>query len=333
MRWRTLLTAAVALAMALGGVALTVGDGAGDMGRSSPAQSSPGQSSPGGDGTAGGAGADPDGGARSSPPAPTTPPLVDADRPIHVDAVGEFFGWALRDRHTGDETGSEHWHQTTSTESLIKVWVVGDHLRRLTEAGQRPTARDLRDGRVAIRDSNNDTTQRMYVEGGGDRVVERMVETCGLRDTHIPEHGHGWWSRTEMSPRDAVRLGECVADGRAAGPEWTDWLLTQMRQVRGTTAPADQRAHEGFEGGRWGIIDGLPPRVADQVAIKNGWTRIDRTDSWHVSCLAVTDDWVLAVMMRYPAGYPLDYGADRCAEVASQTIGQSLADPGQVSPR
>jgi hypothetical protein len=244
----------------------------------------------------------------AEPPAPAP----DLSASVSVDIDG-FLTWAARDRTTGEVVSSGH--EINSTESMIKVWVAADHLRRAAEAGREPSPDSLTDASLAIRDSNNEATQRLYAAGGYDEVVERMIDHCGLTDTEVVP---GWWSRTMISAEDAVRLGECVADGTAAGPQWTDWLLEQMRQVQGTTADKDQRADEGFEGGRWGIIDGLPPELRDDVAIKNGWTRIGETDSWHLNCLAVTDDWVLAVLMRYPAGYSLDYGADRCAGVASQ---------------
>lgn len=240
-------------------------------------------------------------------PSPSPEPLVT----VEVDG---FFAWAMRDRTRDEVLQSANAHETSSTESMIKVWIVADYLRRTSD----PSRRDLADASRAIRDSHNGATERLYQAGGEDRVVRRMIEICELRDTYIPNGGSGWWSRTEMSAADAVRLGECVVNGTAAGPEWTDWLLEEMRRVRGTTAPKDQRPD--FEGGRWGIIDGLPEPVAEQVSIKNGWTRIGHDNSWHVNCLGVTEQWVLAVMMRYPARSSLDYGAERCAEVARQLI-------------
>lgn len=246
---------------------------------------------------------------------------VTAEPPPEVTVeVDGFLAWALRDRITGDTVASANATETSSTESMIKTWLVADRLRRIAERGREPGSEVLRDARLAIRDSHNAAAQRLYVAGGQDAVVRRMIKICGLADTHIPEGSSGWWSRTEMSAIDAVRLGACLADGTAAGPEWTDWLLEQMRNVRGTTAAKDQRTAENFEGGRWGIIHGLPPHLAEQAAIKNGWTRIGRDSSWHLNCLAITDGWVMAVMMRYPAEYPLDYGAQRCAHVARQLV-------------
>jgi hypothetical protein len=253
-----------------------------------------------------------------STPSPEPGSLFAAAAEVDVDIEG-FLAWAALDRTTGQRVSSPNATDTSSTESMIKVWIVADYLRLATEQGLAPSEEGLRDAQLAIRHSHNGAAQRLYVAGGQDEVVERMVDICGLADTHIPQDGSGWWSRTEMSAIDAVRLGECAADGTAAGPEWTGWLLDEMQQVVGTTADEDQRPDEDFEGGRWGVIDGLPAQVVDAgVSIKNGWTRIGRDSSWHLNCLAITDQWVIAVMMRYPAEYSLDYGAQRCASAARQ---------------
>jgi hypothetical protein len=254
--------------------------------------------------------------------APDPEGLLDPRVEVDVEVDG-FLAWAALDRRTGQLAASPNATETSSTESMIKVWIVADHLRRTAAADDQPSEAALLDARRAIRDSHNGAAERLYVAGGRDAVVERMIDRCGLEDTYVGDSG--WWSRTEISALDAVRLGECVADGTAAGPEWTGWLLEEMRNVRGSTDPADQRLAENFEGGRWGIIDGLPDEVAGTVAIKNGWTRIGRTGSWHLACLAVAEDWVMAVLMRYPAEYSLDYGAQRCAAVGDQLIGDRLA--------
>jgi hypothetical protein len=250
-------------------------------------------------------------GGPDEPAAPKLPTLAPA--PVEVDIDG-FLAWALLDRNTGEISGSRNYTRTSTTQSMIKVWIVADFLRRTADRGDEPSDSDLAAARAAIRDSNDNTTMSLYLRGGDDAVVARMIDICHLTETSIFP---GWWSRTRISARDAARLGDCVASGAAAGPEWTDWVLAEMRKVRGSTAPEDQPA-----GGRWGIIDGLPePMVRDGgVAIKNGWTRIGADNNWHLNCLALADSWVLAVLMRYPAERSLDYGAARCADVASQLV-------------
>jgi len=232
--------------------------------------------------------------------------------PVKVSMDG-FAAWALLDRQTGKISGSDNMTATSSTESMIKVWLVSDYLRRDPE----PSAERLAEASTAIRDSDDNAAQSLYLAGGGDEVVRRMISMCGLTDTSVARPG--WWSYTQMSPRDAVRLGECVKNGTAAGPKWTAWVLKEMTLVRGTTAAEDQ--HETSGGGRWGIVDGLPDEIVKQgVAIKNGWTAIWADGNWHVNCLAVADDWVLAVMLRYPTEHGLDYGANVCRTITEQLV-------------
>lgn len=246
----------------------------------------------------------------SASPEDSVPTL--AAGPVEYTVDG-FAAWALLDRGTGRIAGSANLSETSSTESMIKVWLVSDYLRRNPE----PSAQRLAQASTAIRDSDDDAAQSLYLDGGGDEVVQRMISMCGLTDTSVARPG--WWSYTQMSPRDAVRLGECVKNGTAAGPTWTAWVLKEMTLVRGTTADKDQ--HETSGGGRWGIIDGLPDEIVAQgVGIKNGWTSIWADGNWHVNCLAVADDWVLAVMLRYPAEHGLDYGANVCRTITEQLV-------------
>lgn len=250
----------------------------------------------------------------SPSPSPSPKPATLAPRPVSVKVAGEFFSWALLDRDTGKISGSRNITATNSTESMIKAWIVADYLRRTAASGKKPTSARLTQASKAIRDSDDSAAQSLYLAGGADAVVKRMIKICGLTDTKLY---HAWWSRTQISARDAVRMGNCIADGRAAGPRWTSWVLTEMAKVRGTTALKDQHPTRG--GGRWGIIDGLPEEIIKQgVSIKNGWTVVG--GDWHLNCLAIGRDWVLAVLMRYPDIKGLDYGAKVCASVARQLV-------------
>ncbi|MFI6239741.1 hypothetical protein ACIBEF_07670 [Micromonospora sp. NPDC050795] len=264
-------------------------------------------------------------------PAPTPPPPPTlAAGPVSVSFKGEFFSWALLDRKTGKISGSPNMAATSSTESMIKAWIVSDYLRQLGD--REPSAALKEAARLAIVDSNDGAANKVYAAAGGsykpssssipDPVIVRAIKICGLTDT---KRGNvkpytGYWSFTRMSPRDAARVGDCIADGKAAGPKWTKWVLDQMSKVKGTTAAKDQKPSSG--GGRWGIIDGLPKSITSQgpVSMKNGWTPIYGDGDWHVNCLAVTSKWSLAVMLRYPIRTGLDYGAKVCASVATQLV-------------
>ncbi|MFI6331618.1 hypothetical protein ACIBBG_25340 [Micromonospora chersina] len=252
-------------------------------------------------------------------PEPTAPPKPTlAAGPVSVNFNGKFFSWALMDRKTGKISGAPNMASTNSTESMIKAWIVSDYLRQLN--GKPLSAERKKQATTAIRDSNDRSAEALYNAGGRKPVLDRLIKMCKLTDTKIEPKAR--WAYTQMSPRDAVRMGDCIGDGTAAGPKWTKWVLTEMANVRGGVK--DQKSVE-VQGGHWGIVDGLPASITSQgpVSIKNGFTMLWADAQWHVNCLAVTDDWTLAVMMRYPGAGDLrtpSYGAKVCASVATQLV-------------
>jgi hypothetical protein len=232
--------------------------------------------------------------------------------PDQVTVPGaSYMGWSLLDRETGRTTGSANDDTEGSTmESMIKPWLVADFLRREAEEGVEPTGEDLDELTLMIVDSNDPLAEKYYQLGGGDDVVERMREVCGLSGVVIEPT---LWGMTVMTPLDAVRYGACLADGRAAGPQWTKFVLGAMRDVRGGVMEQDSGE---VQGGRWGIIDGLPHGLAAETSIKNGWTLYD--DGWHVNCLAIHAEWVLSVMLRMPDELPV--AAAGCQAVAEALV-------------
>jgi hypothetical protein len=239
------------------------------------------------------------------------PPLPFADAPVTVDTAG-FLSWALLDRRTGEIVGSENLTATSTTASMVKPWIAADYLRRLEERGQRPSEARLADLTAMIRDSDNEAAERIYILNGKTESIRRMIEMCELTES---SEAPGYWSSTRVSARDTVRLADCLADGRAAGPKWTDWLLEQMRGVRGD--------------GDFGIRKALPAAEAAEVAVKNGWLLRDDDGLWHVSCLAVAADWAMAVLQRYPSqgNYDADFAHTQlvCQRVAEQLRAPSVA--------
>ncbi|GAA2521253.1 hypothetical protein [Pilimelia columellifera] len=240
--------------------------------------------------------------------------------PVRLPIRG-FASWAFLDRRTGQVVGSPNRAAVSSTESMIKVWIIADYLRRRAR-GNWLTPVQRRDTSRAIIWSDDNAAERLYRAGGRDKVIQRLVITCRLTDTYVGYRG--WWSRTQMSARDAVRMGDCIQRGWAAGPRWTPYLIDRMRRVQGSMAT--YRPWRTWGGGRWGIITGVPRAVVPRTGIKNGWTQIGndpvrgpyRDRHWHVNCLAVHPDWSVAVLLRYPSRYALSYGARRCALVARQ---------------
>jgi hypothetical protein len=220
---------------------------------------------------------------------------------VTVSSPG-FWSWALLDTGTGAIAGSANLGATNDTASMIKAWLAADFLRLGTERGVPPAHGDLDLLRRMIRDSDNEAAEAIYRRNGATASIRRLSTRCGLTDSRATPN---YWSLTMLSARDAARMGLCIADGRAAGPQWTPWVLDEMRQVRGA--------------GRFGIVEALPPAVAGRTAIKNGWL-LRKDGQWRVNCLAIGDGWVLAVLLRYPGSLPMAHGASVCRQIAAQLI-------------
>ncbi|HWH00577.1 MAG TPA: serine hydrolase [Pilimelia sp.] len=216
----------------------------------------------------------------------------------------DFVSWALLERRTGRVAGSATLAAATDSTSVIVPWLAADFLRLAGDRGRRPDEERLRQLRVMIRDSDQAAAAEIYRLVGGRSSIHRLIARCGLTDSHPPRSAG--WADTALSARDLARTGACLADGRAAGPRWTPWLLGQMRAVRGA--------------GDFGVRRALPDDVARTVAIQNGWLQPDDDRRWRVGCLAVGSDWVLAVLARYPARHGFTHGARLCRDIGAQLI-------------
>jgi hypothetical protein len=242
----------------------------------------------------------------SSAPAPAPAPAPKAFAPVvsavHLKASGSW-SWALRNTKTGEVIGSDDKARfTNNTESMIKAWIATDYLMDVEAAGRRITDAEQERLRKMIHFSDDQAAQWAYVSRGSDLVVKRLISTCKLTDTTATPR---WWSKTQISARDAALMGDCVLNGKLLGPRWHDWLLDQMRNVDPSNA--------------FGIAQ-APALAGKEVAIKNGWTEhsLGTRSVWAVNCLAVWGDWSLAVLTNYPAELGQSHGAGICRAVAQQ---------------
>lgn len=238
-------------------------------------------------------------------PAPTPSPSL-SPLPLHAAKVDldiqGWWSWSLMDTRTGEISGSRNMAETNTTASLIKSWLVADYLRRTTEAGKTPSDAKLADATKIIRDSDNTRAEQFYNDLGRAASIKRLLSTCKLTDSRVATDGG--WSRTQLSPRDTARLGACIADRRAAGAKWTEWLLDEMRAVRGA--------------GDFGIRKAFPAAQQKQIAIKNGWVDRTKEQEIHINCLAIGDGWTMGVMVRYPIELGYDYGMKNCQKITEQ---------------
>jgi hypothetical protein len=237
--------------------------------------------------------------AVSPSPSPTRSGPLLAPAPVSVTTPG-FWSWALLDTATGGVTGSANLAAPSDTASMSKAWVAADYLRRSAERNRPPNDEIMRRLSTMIRDSETKHTFEFHVANGNLASIRRMITLCGLTETTGVQNS---WSLTRMSARDVARLGLCIADGRAAGPQWTSWLLGEMRSVRGP--------------GRFGVIEVAPPQ--EQVAAKNGWL-LREDQNWHIACLAVGQGWTLGVLARHAGTLGKDHGAGICRSVAEQLM-------------
>ncbi|NGM12644.1 serine hydrolase [Verrucosispora sioxanthis] len=239
----------------------------------------------------------------SPSPSPEPEPLPFEDREIDLDIDG-WYAWSVLDRRSGEIIGSENMAETSTTASLIKAWIVADYLRRTADAGQTPSDGKLDDLTRIIRDSDNTRTEQLYTQIGRSASIKRLLSTCELTDSKVSSDLG--WSRTQLSPRDTARLGNCIAEGTAAGPKWTKWLLSEMRQVRGA--------------GDFGIRKAFPAAEAKKIAIKNGWVDRTREQEIHVNCLAIGDTWAMGVMLQYPINKGYEYGMKNCEKITEALL-------------
>lgn len=242
-------------------------------------------------------------------PSPTPPPFslsnVDGKELVSIDAVG-WHSWTLIDNEDGAMTGAATQAEIARTCSVIKVWIASDYLRRNESAS---SARQSMISKM-IRNSENTAASTLFSELGRIACFKRMQEMCQLTD-FTPGNS---WGQCQMSTRDLARVAASLANGTAAGPKWTQWLLDEMRQV---------------SIGKWGIREAFPPEQAAQLSIKNGWDTTSATQTRHANCMAITPRWSLMVMTKYPIGYS---GGDRHGQVICRDVTAQLLQREELEP-
>lgn len=254
-------------------------------------------------------------GAPAPKPAPEekpspTPPAFNLSA---VDATGlvslttdAWFSWALMDRKDGSLIGSANFNETNRTCSMIKSWIATDYLRQKPN----PSSARKADIEIMIRDSDSPSADRLMNEIGRVASFTRMRDLCKTTD-FTPKNT---WSQAVVSARDMCRVGDTIAKGAIANPQWTEHVLELMRTVRR---------------GSWGVREAFPATEQPKIAIKNGWDTTSAQGTYHANCLAIHERWVMVVLTRYPlkTAATETYGADVCKSVATQLLQNSELRP------
>jgi hypothetical protein len=121
----------------------------------------------------------------------------------------------------------------------------------------------------------------------------------------------GPWQDATISAEDAAKMGACLADGRAAGAQWTPWLLNKMRQVNSD----------------FGIRAAFPVADRAMIAVANGVVLKDTDGQWRANCLAVGPTWSLAVLQRYPSSGDANSDLAHVDTVCHKVVGQLTGSP------
>ena len=195
---------------------------------------------------------------------------------------------------------------TSSTESMIKAWIVADYLRQLGD--KEPPAALKKQASTAIRDSNDDAAnglRRRRLVQAPPAAAEPVIQRAD-QDLRADRH-----QARQLPLRRLVELHPDVPAGRGPArrlhrrrqgrrPEVDQVGAGRDEQGPRHHAPRTSRPRPAAAAGASSTA--CPKTITAQgpVSIKNGWTPIDYDGNWHVNCLAVTDKWSLAVMLRYP---------------------------------
>ncbi|NUT08543.1 MAG: hypothetical protein HOV76_34255 [Hamadaea sp.] len=228
-----------------------------------------------------------------------------------------WYAWQWVNLTTGETYGSANAAtQTNNTESMIKAWIGADYLAGIEASGQTLSDPDKTLITKMIKQSDNAAAQTLYLRRGGDEVIQRAIDECGLTGTTITET---WWSKTQITALDATRMMREILR-RAETSEPVRWLVDDlMRNV------ADDNAF-----GIAQVLAETDPQA--DPAVKNGWTDHAATGLWNLNCLAewastgTGDRIVLAILTRYPLDYGQAYGEKVCREVTSQLLAQLTGD-------
>jgi hypothetical protein len=220
---------------------------------------------------------------------------------------GLWLSWSLVDTSREVRVGSANSAiDRTNAESSIKAWIAADYLRVARDQGRAVTASEQAAIAASVRNSDNEAAEQLYRALGGDEVLRHLEAVCNVA---VSTAQPGYWSLAQITAVDATEIFACVL---RVVPEYPggDELLTDLQNVD--------------PNGAFGIKSALPE--TETVSLKNGWTRHSTTRTWNVNCVAAWDDYVLAILARYPVDRPLDYGAGVCRAVTASLLERLSSD-------
>lgn len=206
---------------------------------------------------------------RVSPDDPTSPELLTdsataiAERmqsAIELFAPGAQMAIDVVDNNTGAELASHEVDQQFYTASVVKLLIALDTLERQDWQPNPATAEQIRQMLSASDDTIADT---LWVAGGANTIIGRMVDTVGLTGTQPPDDP-SQWGETRTTARDVVAVYHYL---NTMTPEPArNTILEALSQVSETAADGTNQY--------FGIPAAMP---GVSWAVKPGWMTVNST--------------------------------------------------------
>lgn len=189
--------------------------------------------------------------ALSGGSAAATPPVTVPDL-----AHGSSVAFVLFDQVGGRPVIEAKAHKRFRSASLVKLLIALDYLQTRDPDSVIP-AQDLALLESMLRSSDDTAASILWVRGGFEEIIARMVPRLGLSDT-APPANRRIWGYTAVSAADVVKIYRYILD--KAAPHIRHFMLSNLRQ-------ATQCATDGFD-----QYFGIPRAVPPPWAIKQGWS-------------------------------------------------------------
>ena len=184
------------------------------------------------------------------------PAAVSPSTPAAEAADGVTVSFLVLNRHTGESVIQHEVHQQFRSASLVKILIALDYFE-----SRGPDAivseEDLALLQSMLRVSDDTAASILWVRGGFEAVVQRMVTRLGLVDTEPPEDRR-IWGYTAISAADVATTYRYLL--QTAHPRFRDFIMGNLRLA--TRCAADGRDQ----------YFGIPRAVPRPWAIKQGWS-------------------------------------------------------------
>lgn len=232
------------------------------------------------------------------PQAPTEEPLAPFEgleartRQASADAAntGAKITVAVLDRNTG-QIISNNAGQPFPIASVVKLFIADDLLLQESQGETKLSDADRKSLDVMLRSSDDGAAQNFWDRSGGNAIIARVKARYGLTGTTAPYNGH--WDVTQSTASDLVRYYNMLLDGSGGLPP------EQANVIMGDLAQSTPTGTDGYPQ-RFGIPEGL---YAEPVAVKQGWFCCwNGANQLHVSTGAIGPDrrYVMAISSLEP---------------------------------